>query len=49
MDPLDDLDRDLCGWMKNLWGVPQRFFNSLSAAIEEMVAFCISLIIGGRR
>ena len=49
MDPLDELDRDLCGWLKNLWGAPQRFFNGLSALTGDFVALCVSLIIGGRR
>lgn len=45
-DPLDN--RDLIGWIDGLLGAPRRFLNGLSAAVEELVAFCVSLIIGGR-
>lgn len=34
--------------LKSLWGCPQRLLDAVSTAANELVLFCLTLIIGGR-
>ena len=38
----------LAAGFKRLWGYPQRLLDAVSTAANELVLFCLTLIIGGR-